>query len=1307
MAQLVLSAASAGANFVATNGAQFLARTAASTAASFVGAQLNRFIFGPQRYRSQRGGRLNDLQVQASSEGAPVFRVYGRARIAGQVIWATNFKETLVEETQSTGGKGGGSRAETTVSEYLYSCNFAVGLCEGPISRIGRVWADGKPLALGDYTVRIYNGDETQTPDALIEAVEGVGAAPGFRGLAYVVFEDMPLKRFGNRLPQLNFEVFRLVGADDPKALENAVSAVNIIPSSGEFVYGTEPVSRTLSEGATASENVNNAMGDTDFTVSMDEMQDILPNCQAASLIVSWFGDDLRAGETTIRPGVEETDKETTPYSWIVGGVDRAGAYEVTRIDDRPAYGGTPSDRAVIQAIQDLKARGLSVVFYPFILMDIPSGNGLPDPYGGAAQGAYPWRGRITCHPAPGQPGTPDKTAAAEAQIDALFGTAAPGDFTQSTDTVFYSGSSEWSIRRMVLHYAHLCARAGGVDAFLIGTEMVGTTTVRGAADAFPAVDHFKALAADVKSILGGATKVSYAADWTEYFGYQPSDGSGDVFFHLDPLWSDPNIDFIGIDNYMPLSDWRDGPAHLDAVAGWETIYDRAYLQSNLAGGEGYDWFYASAADRDAQVRTPISDGAYGEPWVFRYKDLWNWWSNAHHDRPGGVRSVAPTAWTPESKPIWMTEIGAGAVDKSANQPNVFVDPKSSEDGLPYYSNGERDDVIARRFLEAVYDYWATPANNPTSSVYGAPMVAADRIFAYAWDARAYPDFPARSDVWGDADNWERGHWLNGRAGLVPLGALVETLSEESGFSDTDGSALYPLLPGYVVEQPMSPRDAIEPLMQAFQFDVAESGGVIKFRGRGGAPAATVSEDALAAGREADFDITRAQETDLPGALQLGFLDAEGEYRVGVVEARVLAGTSARLGGVEVSAVIDDGLAQSMADSLLADAWVMRDTLAFRLPPSMSHLEPTDVVTFEAAGRAVEARLTVIEDRADRGVEAVCTEASVYAASRRAPRRTVAPSTPVYGTPLAVYLDLPLLRGDEVPYAPYIAAFASPWPGGVAVYKNAGGGDVLAGVAAAQATMGETTAVLPAGPVGRWDRGAGLQVRLYNGALQSKAEADVLGGDNVLALETAPGVWEVLQFAEATLDGGVWTLRNLLRGQAGSDIDMAASVPIGARIVVMTAAVRQLDFGLDERGLTLVWKAGPQNALTGDPSFGSQSLSFAGVGLRPLSPVHVRAERQGQDIVISWVRRTRIGGDSWEGAEVPLSEAFEAYEVDILDGGAVVRTLSVTASSAVYLFADQESDFGTGGPAGALDVQVFQRSDVFGRGAARAATLSF
>lgn len=254
----------------------------------------------------------------------------------------------------------------------------------------------------------------------------------------------------------------------------------------------------------------------------------------------------------------------------------------------------------------------------------------------------------------------------------------------------------------MVLHQAALAAQAGGVDGFIIGSELRALTTTRGPGGTYPAVTKLKTLAADVRAVVGPATKLGYAADWSEYFGHQPRDGSGHAVFHLDPLWADPNLDFVGVDWYPPVTDWREGEDHLDAMAGYDGPHDPAYLRAGLTGGADFDWYYADGADRDAQVRAPITDGAHGEAWMFRPKDLLSWWSNPHHDRPGGVRSATPTAWVPRSKPIRLTEFGCPAVDKGSNSPNLFIDPKSSESFLPPYSSGERDDFGQRRYLEAV-----------------------------------------------------------------------------------------------------------------------------------------------------------------------------------------------------------------------------------------------------------------------------------------------------------------------------------------------------------------------------------------------------------------------------------------------------------------------------------------------------------------------------------------------------------------------------------------------------------------------------
>jgi len=163
---------------------------------------------------------------------------------------------------------------------------------------------------------------------------------------------------------------------------------------------------------------------------------------------VAWFGDDLRAGNCTVRPKVEVAAKTTLPL-WSVNGVDRAAAPVISPVDGKPVYGGTPADFSVVQAIQAIKARGLRVTFYPFPMMDVPPGNTLPNPWSnnaaGVGQAALPWRGRITCSPAAGFAGSVDKTGTAATQVAAFFGTATPGRRAGTGSGLFmhFSGALE------------------------------------------------------------------------------------------------------------------------------------------------------------------------------------------------------------------------------------------------------------------------------------------------------------------------------------------------------------------------------------------------------------------------------------------------------------------------------------------------------------------------------------------------------------------------------------------------------------------------------------------------------------------------------------------------------------------------------------------------------------------------------------------------------------------------------------------------------------------------------------------------
>ena len=1265
------------------------------------------------------GARLDTLRITSATEGAVIPRLYGRMRIGGNIIWATDFREETKTTTQGGGKGGGGGKVKTT--EYLYYASFAVALCEGPITGIGRVWADGKAMDMTGVTWRWYPGNEAQTADPFIAAKMGSANTPAYRGTAYVVFEDLALATFGNRLPQLSFEVFRpLADADTAEGLNRAVT---LIPASGEFTYATEAI-RKGSGGATVAENLNALPDQPDIVVALDRLQAMAPAVESVSLVVAWFGNDLRAGSCKVKPGVEVASKATTPANWSVNGVSRASAHLVSRdVEDRPVYGGTPADFAVVQAIQEMKARGLRVTFYPFLLMDVPPGNTLPNPYSANAatpgQPAFPWRGRITCAPAAGFVGSVDKSGTAATQVSALFGAATPGNFSVSGESVSFTGSpSDWGLRRMVLHYAHLCAAAGGVDAFLIGTEMPGLTTVRSGASTYPAVTAFKTLAADVRSILGAGTKIGYAADWSEYFGHHPQDGSGDVYFHLDPLWSDANIDFVGIDNYLPLSDWRDGFDHADALEGWPAIYDRAYLQANIAGGEGFDWFYTSAADRSAQIRTPITDGAAGKPWVFRPKDIRAWWTNPHYNRPGGVESGVPTAWIPQSKPIRFTELGCPAIDRGTNQPNVFFDPKSSESFTPYFSRGWRDDAIQRAYLEASYLHWGDPANNPTSTIYGGRMVHVPECAAWTWDARPYPFFPELTDVWTDGPNWRLGHWLTGRLGAVSLAALVRHLCLRAGMPEAliDVSGLWGAVEGYAITALEAPRSSISTLARHFGFDAIETEGMIRFVMRGRASVLTLAHDDLVASREGEaLELVRAQETELPQALKWQVARADEDYDAALVEARRITVDTTRIASESFPMAIPPEEAERRCRRALMEAWIGRESATFRLPPSRLALDPADVIRLVHDGRDIELRLVSIADSDGRGVEAVRQDRAAYDLPPGDPRTVTLTRAVVFGAPDVVLLDLPQLSEDQPAHRPMVAAHAVPWPGEMAVFRSPGSdGFALLTTFGSRARIGTLVSDFYPGPTSRFDLGNALVVDMVSGTLESVTDLTLFGGANALAVEAAPGKWEIVQAGVAELIAtGRYRLTRLLRGQRGTEAAIGNPTPAGARVVILDTALAPLPIAEADLGLPWNWRIGPAARSVSDASYTPLAFTPAGRGLVPFAPVHVaqpwRTARSPGDLTIRWTRRSRaLVADAWEQVEVPLAEDLESYDVQILDGAAVKRTLTSSTTSVLYTAAQQTADWGALlGPGQTLAIRIYQLSNRLGRGDPAVVTLQF
>jgi len=610
------------------------------------------------------------------------------------------------------------------------------------------------------------------------------------------------------------------------------IPGVHLLPATGEFAYDTIPYQGARLAAAAQPINTYFAPGGakTDYSYAIDQLQAAHPECATVSIVCAWFGNSLDASACKIYPATTYIGGSFQQIgggaaAWRVHGLNQnsPGLIPLPTSGASFVYGGTPSDQSLVRCIQDLKARGFRVVFYPFLLM---------------TAAGLPWRGRIAF--------APDVSVAASAAVNAFLGSAAPGQFTPdaANKTVAYSGAPlDFSYRRMILHYAWLCTLAGGVDLFMIGSELRGLESIRGpgwtkagTTDGFgaaiwdyPFVQGLATLATDVRAILDsqGLTKntttlknlISYSADWSSWMGFQHPGANGQ-WPHLDQLWAAAAIDLVGFDNYLPLSDWTTGAGALD-VANWNapaptgawppaaaamnslglsgapTLYSKPYLKANIEGGEKFNWFYNDSVnlgrgldpnssdqivslpegDRLAQARSPY----FANQQILANKQLRWWWNNPHravYDMGSGwAPQGPPTPWQAQSKSIAFIEYGVPAVDRGTNQPNVFFDPKSSESFTPFWSLWDeasgggylprRDDTIALLALQAIYEYWNVDGHNQTSGG-GAPLLQFAFSCVWNWDARPFPAFPILSNVWGDAGNWAAGQWLPGRGPATP-----------------------------------------------------------------------------------------------------------------------------------------------------------------------------------------------------------------------------------------------------------------------------------------------------------------------------------------------------------------------------------------------------------------------------------------------------------------------------------------------------------------------------------------------------------
>ena len=1217
MASIVLGAAGAAVGAGLPGIAPVVGGVLGRALGGAAGGLVDDALFGvPTSYRE--GARLADLSVQVSTYGKAIPSLYGTARMAGNILWSRPIEETATTTTSRSGGGKGGGGARSSATTYSYSVSLAIAMCEGPIDKVLRVWADAQQLNLAEGTYRIYKGDEAQLPDSFIESFEGAGRVPAYRGLAYVVIEHFPLADYGNRIPNFTFEVKKkaVIAEVAGEPVEHLVKSMIMIPGAGEFVYDTS-IQRKLSgevagaawaqSGLAVPINQHTPEGKANALVSLDDLAETCPNVEWVGVVVTWFGTSLSAGACEVLPGVEYgTGAQTQPEQWSVGGYTRSTARAITLEGGSPRYGGTPDDQSLLRYLDALKARGYKVLLLPMFFMDVAG---------------KPWRGRVT------------------------GSTTEVGNFFSKTN----------GYNAFIMHYANLTA--GKVDAFAIGSELVGLTKVMGAPGVFPAVNQLVSLAASVRGILGSGVKLTYAADWSEY--HHNDNG----WYNLDPLWASPNIDFIGIDAYFPLTDEPQSSLTLDKIkAGWNS-------------GEGYDWYYSDAG---RTVKTPLSS-------AYAWKNI-NWfWSNPHVNP-----DASTTAWVPGSKKIWFTEYGFPSVDGATNQPNVFYDPASSESLFPRFSRGQIDMRAQRLGIMATEAVWG-----------GSSMV--ERRFLWTWDARPYPYFPDLREVWADGGVWMTGHWVTGKLGLSSLAAIVKALCAKAGLGAEriDVSRLTQRVEGYVVMRQATARQLIEELMGAFFFDAVETAGVLRFVPRGEGSSLVLEPDALVSEAEgaALLTLTRQQELELPKSVSVLHLSRTAHYQTGTQSAYRHTSISRDAETLSLPLVMADAQARAVAEAHLALRWMGRERVRFLLDNRYAALEPTDLITLSLNGVTHQLRITrTLRDQGRLRVEAMAEDASLYQVYAP-PKEGSGLATATFPLPLSrlELLDLPALPGDAPDEASlrYAATGLSAGWRGAVLYRSEDGGANYGRIATLEgaAVIGTAVTVLGTSSSGnRFDEAGSVTVRLIGGeaALESVTRLAVLNGANAALLGE-----EILQFREAQeVEEGKYILRGLLRGRLGTEAAMATH-GAGERFVLLDGRVGHDAVAPAMLGLPRLYKPVTFGGTLG--STAAQEFTYTGRALRPLSPVLLRGTRDTSGhLSIRWVRRARVDHGWRDYVDVPLDEAAEQYRLEILNGVSVVRSVLVVTPDYLYTASQQVADFGA--VQASVTVRVRQISGRMGAG---------
>ncbi len=506
-------------------------------------------------------------------------------------------------------------------------------------------------------------------------------------------------------------------------------------------------------------------------------------------------------------------------------------------------------------------------------------------------------------------------------------------------------------------------------------------------------------------------------------------------------------------------------------------------------------------------------------------------------------------------------------------------------------------------------------------------------------------------------------------------------------------------------------RSALEPLQSAYPFDVIQSGYQVRIVSRGKSSIRSIPMDDLYAGEDGRDDVlsqSREMDSQLPNRIVVKYLDSGREYDVSQQQYQRASTASVDEMSLDLSLVLTADKAAGIAEILCYLAWLERIEFSFTLPPIYSDLEPADVVTLFDETVSYELRITEttqgVEGRTE--CKAVPNRAALYTSQAKGGTGVI-PSGLVTlpGKSLAVLLDIPVVDEtvqDDPGFVAAVTGYTAGWPGAVLIGSSDNGQTYaeLQGFAG-KGTFGTTNGVLTANGGTLIDLSS-LKVSLISGQLESVTRDRMLSGVNYAAYGI-DGRWEIVRFQNAVLQAdGAYLLSGFLRGQRGTEWATGLHKESDWFVLLDDPDNAFIDLPSSALAETRLYKAVTSRQSVDDST--AQQFTYKGVNLQPLSPVYARGSRNAGSLTVTWTRRSRLSNSWWSnGVVAPLGEVSENYQVDVMSGATVVRTISSSSAAITYTAAQQQTDFGS--VQSAITLRIFQLSSAVGRGRALEVTL--